>query len=318
MNIAITGGGGFLGRRLAAVLLSRPEIGHVRLVDSAPITPFTDDLRVELCQANLLDPGAARAVAEGADVIYHLAAVVSGQAESDFDLGMGVNLDATRLLLEAARSGKRTPRFVFTSSLAVFGPPLPETVNDETAVHPRSSYGAQKAIGELLVCDFSRKGFVDGRAVRLPTVCVRPGKPNGAASSFVSGIIREPLNGQRAVCPVDEGLELWLSSPKAAVENLAHAALLAGEKLGDGRIVNLPGITVSVGEMIRSLSSVGGPETAALISFSEDAAVKRIVSSWPARFNVARAIGLGFVRDPDFVSLIRDYMATELAAARRP
>ena len=307
-----------MGRQLAAALLSRPEVGRIRMVDSAPIAPLTGDPRVEVCQLNLLDSGAAGAVADGADVIFHLAAVVSGQAEADFDLGMGVNLDATRLLLEAARSGKRTPRFVFTSSLAVFGPPLPETVNDETAVHPRSSYGAQKAIGELLVCDFSRKGYVDGRVARLPTVCVRPGKPNAAASSFVSGIIREPLNGQRAICPVDLGLELWLSSPRSAVENLARAALLPGEKLGDGRIVNLPGITVSVGEMIRSLSQVAGPETASRITFSEDPTVKRIVSSWPARFDVSRALGLGFVRDPDFISLIRDHLAAESAGSRLP
>lgn len=317
MKIAITGGGGFLGRRLAAMLLTRPEVGSVRLVDTSLIPEFEGDPRVERIRADLLAQGAADSVVAGADVVYHLAAVVSGQAEAEFDLGMGVNLDATRLLLEAARSGKRTPRFVFTSSLAVFGPPLPAVVDDGTAVHPRSSYGAQKAIGELLVSDYSRKGYVDGRAVRLPTVCVRPGKPNAAASGFVSGIIREPLNGLPAACPVPRGLELWLSSPKSAVANLVHAGLLPGEKLGDGRIINLPGITVSVGEMIESLARVAGPEAAARISFSEDETVRRIVSSWPARFDVTRALGLGFVRDPDFESLIQHYIETEMAP-RRP
>ncbi len=312
MKIAITGGGGFLGRRLAASLLTRPEVGSVRLVDTSPILEFEGDPRVERARANLLDPGAADSVVADADVVFHLAAVVSGQAEAEFDLGMGVNLDATRLLLEAARAGKRTPRFVFTSSLAVFGPPLPTTVDDGTAVHPRSSYGAQKAIGELLVSDYSRKGYIDGRAVRLPTVCVRPGKPNAAASGFVSGIIREPLNGMTAVCPVPKNLELWLSSPKAAVLNLVHAGMLPGEKLGESRIINLPGITVSVGEMIECLAQAAGPEAAAQITFSEDETVRRIVSSWPARFDITRALGLGFVRDPDFRFLIRHYIETEM------
>jgi nucleoside-diphosphate-sugar epimerase len=164
-------------------------------------------------------------------------------------------------------------------------------------------------VGELLVADFSRKGFVDGRVLRLPTVCVRPGAPNAAASSFVSAIIREPVQGRTANCPVSRELELWLSSPRAAVRNLAHAATLSGETLGPDRIINAPGITVAVGEMIETLARVAGPEAAGLISFNEDAAVGRIVSSWPARFDVARALGLGFVRDADFGALVRDFIA---------
>jgi nucleoside-diphosphate-sugar epimerase len=315
MNVAITGAGGFLGRRLAQALLADPAIARVTLVDASAIEPLAGDPRVEYLRANLLDPGAAARVAEGADAIFHLAAVVSGQAEAEFDLGMGVNLDATRSLLEAARAARRRPRFVFTSSLAVFGPPLPAIVTEETAVHPRSSYGAQKAIGELLVSDFSRRGFVDGRVLRLPTVCVRPGKPNAAASSFVSSIIREPLNGERAHCPVGRDLELWLSSPATAVANLVHGVRVPAEALGDGRVINLPGITVAVGEMIDTLARVAGSGAAARITFGSDPAVERIVASWPARFDVTRAVSLGFARDPGFGSLVEDHLAH---AARRP
>ena len=259
MNIAITGGGGFLGRRLALALLKEKGVARIKLVDASTIVPFSKDQRIHLLQANLLNEGAVGNVAEGADVIFHLAAVVSGQAESDFDLGMRVNLDATRLLLEAARSAQRRPKFIFTSSLAVFGPPLPEVVTEDSPVHPGSSYGAEKAIGELLVSDYSRRGFIDGRVLRLPTVCVRPGKPNAAASSFVSGIIREPLAGVPANCPVDRELKLWLSSPKTAVANLVHAGIMSGDAIVNNVVVNLPGITVTVAEMIDSLGANRGP-----------------------------------------------------------
>jgi len=211
MQIAITGGSGFLGCRLARALLADPGVDSIVLADMVQAQAPGEDARLVFLRADLSQAGAAESVAEGADVIFHLAAVLSGQAEADFDLGMGVNIDATRRLLEAARAGGRRPRFVFTSSLAVFGPPLPPMVTDETAVRPLSSYGTEKAVGELLVSDYSRRGFVDGRILRLPTVCVRPGRPNAAASSFVSGIIREPLHGETAVCPADPDLELWLS-----------------------------------------------------------------------------------------------------------
>jgi nucleoside-diphosphate-sugar epimerase len=317
MNIAITGGGGFLGRRLARALLSDPRVRRLVLSDVAPMESAGGDERVILQPGNLSDTAVAASVAEGADTIFHLAAVVSGQAEAEFDLGMRVNLDATRCLLEAARAGRRGPRFVFASSLAVFGPPLPAAITDDTAVRPQSSYGAQKAIGELLVADYSRKGFVDGRVLRLPTVCVRPGRPNAAASSFVSSIIREPIHGEPSVCPVGRELELWLSSPRTAVANLAHGASLGGEALGSQRIINLPGITVSVAEMLASLARVAGPQAAARVSFVEEPVAKRIVSSWPARFDVGRALALGFSRDLAFDDLVRDFMADEAAGEIR-
>jgi D-erythronate 2-dehydrogenase len=314
MKMAITGGRGFLGQRLAKALLKDATLSQLFLADVAPIQPFCDDKRLVLRQADLADPVAAAAAVDGVDAIFHLAAVVSGQAEAEFDVGMKVNLDVTRSLLEAARAGGRCPRFVFTSSLAVFGPPIPAVVTDETAVNPQSSYGTQKAMGELLVSDFSRRGFVDGRVLRLPTVCIRPGKPNAAASSFVSGIIREPLHGENAMCPVDRDQELWLSSPGAAVANLVHGAALGSEALGPRRIVNVPGITVSVSGMISALKTVAGQAVADRINFGESPTVRRIVSSWPARFDVARALALGFRSDIDFESLIREFLADEQAA----
>jgi len=314
MRIVITGGGGFLGLRLARLLLADKALDSLVLADVAPVRGAPADPRVEVRQADLTDEVAAAALVRGADAVFHLAAVVSGQAEAQFDLGMRVNLDGTRLLLEAARAEGRRPVFVFTSSLAVFGPPLPVVVTDETPVHPQSSYGAQKAMGELLVSDFSRKGFVDGRVARLPTVCVRPGLPNAAASSFVSGIIREPLNGQEAVCPVGSDLELWLTSPRCAVSNLALAAMLPTEAVASRRILNLPGITVSVGGMLAALEKEGGAEARGRVVFREDPAVRRIVSSWPARFDTGRALGLGFQQDAGFESLVRDFIADRAAA----
>jgi len=316
MRIAITGGGGFLGRRLAGLFLANGHVEQVVLADVAGAAPAADP-RVFHLRVDLTDPSAASSVVEGADVVFHLAAVLSGQAEADFDAGMRANLDGTRRLLEAARAAGRRPKFVFASSLAVFGPPLPPVITDETAVHPQSSYGTQKAIGELLVADYSRKGYVDGRVARLPTVCVRQGMPNAAASSFVSGIVREPLHGREAVCPVGTALELWLSSPRAAAANLLHAAWLPPEALGALRIINLPGITVSVAEMIATLERVAGREASARIVFREDPAVSRIVSTWPARFDVRRAISLGFVRDSGFESLVRDFIADEAAEGAR-
>ena len=319
MNIAITGGGGFLGRMLAKELLSDPRVARMVLADTVPVSGLGDDPRVTTLSADLGQPGAAEAVMEKTDLVFHLAAILSGQSETDFDLGMRINVDATRRLLEAARNGGRRPRFVFTSSLAVYGPPLPPVVSEATALQPQSSYGSGKAIAELLIADYSRRGFVDGRVIRLPTICVRPGKPNSATSSFVSGIIREPLAGLPAVCPVSPDLELWLSSPRTAVRNLAHGGRIDAQALGSGRILNVPGISVTVAEMIGSLRRMAGDEVAARITFAEDPFIRRIVSSWPARFDVSRALGLGFVGDASFEDLIAQFtahLAAERAAGR--
>ncbi|MBB5695263.1 D-erythronate dehydrogenase [Muricoccus pecuniae] len=313
MRIVITGGAGFLGSRLTRALLALrgaegglPAFDGILSVDLAP-SPV-DDPRVASVVGDIADPAFAREVigAETAGV-YHLAAVLSGGSEEDFDLGMRVNLDGTRALLEAARATGRAPRFVFASSVAVFGGALPEVVPEATAVMPASSYGAQKAMGELLVNDYSRKGFVDGRACRLPTIVVRPGKPNSATSSFASGIIREPLAGQPSNLPVPMGTRLWLSSPDTVVANLVHAMALDGGRIGAWRVLNLPGICVTPAEMLASLERVGGPAARALVTERRDERIAGIVLSWPGDFEVDRLLGLGFRRDADFDGVVRQY-----------
>jgi D-erythronate 2-dehydrogenase len=320
-DIVITGGSGFLGQRLARELLRRSEAAlktgqksadRVVLVDVTRPQTEIADARVSFAFGDDADPEFIReTLSDDTDGIFHLAAVVSGAAEADFDLGMRVNLDGTRTLLEACRRLPRPPRFVFTSSLAVFGPPLPEVVTDATTPTPQSSYGTQKLIGELLVADFTRKGFVDGRVVRLPTVSIRPGKPNAAASSFASSILREPLNGQEAVCPVEPDTALWLISPRFAIDCLLHAFDLPSQKFGV-RAINLPGITVTVGEMIASLQRTAGAAALKRIRWKPDPRVGAIVGTWPARFDTARAESLGFPRDErGFDGNIADYLNEE-------
>ena len=270
MKIIITGGGGFLGQRVARELLERGQVNdadgrpqpirELVLVDIAQPPKGLSDAKVRYAIGDAADPKFITEIfGDEAEGIFHLAAVVSGAAEADFDLGMRVNLEGTRGLLEACRRLRKPPRLLFTSSVAVFGAPLPALVTDATTPVPQSSYGVQKLIGELLVGDYSRKGFIDGRTVRLPTVSVRPGKPNAAASSFASGILREPLNGVEAICPVEPETELWLISPRLAVKCLLHAFELPSEKLGAIRSLSLPGITASVREMVASLERVAGP-----------------------------------------------------------
>jgi nucleoside-diphosphate-sugar epimerase len=310
MKIIITGGAGFLGQRLARQLLAQPQGAPLSLVlaDRVTTDAFAADGRVQSVVCDIANRAELEAlVARDTAVIYHLAAIVSGQAEAEFDLGMKINLEATQTLLEIARRLPTPAKFIFTSSVAVFGGALPAIVTDQTAVHPQSSYGAQKAIGELLVNDYSRKGFIDGRVLRLPTISVRPGKPNRAASSFVSGIIREPLNGEDAVCPVNRDVRLWLSSPAAAVANLAHAHTIPGQSLGTHRTIALPGLSVTVGEMIETLERVAGREVVSRIRFERDETVERIVSSWPGRFDTSTALALGFRGDTDFASIVRSY-----------
>lgn len=313
MKIIVTGGAGFLGSRVIRSLLANgggkdgvPAFTQIVSVDLVPCP--VNDPRVSSVTGDIAEAAFAREIVTKDTVgVYHLAAVLSGGSEQDFDLAMRVNVDGTRALLEAARATGACPRFVFTSSLAVYGGPMPQTVPESLGLQPASTYGAQKAIGEFLVNDYSRKGFVDGRVCRLPTISVRPGKPNSAASSFASGILREPLNGEASNCPVPLSTRMWLSSPDAAVKNLVHAIAVDGEKIGQWRTMNLPGICVTVGEMLDSLERVGGPAARALVTQEPEQRVIDIVCSWPGDFEVSRPLALGFVRDADFDSAVRQY-----------
>jgi D-erythronate 2-dehydrogenase len=318
MKVLVTGGSGFLGQRLIRALCvsgrlqdaggGSKAIKEIVALDALAIPGALADPRVRYLHGDLTDPAMiAAAFDAGVDSVFHLAAVVSGAAEADFDLGMRVNLDGTRALLEACRRGHAPPRLVFASSVAVYGGALPEVVNDATTPAPQSSYGVQKLIGELLVGDYSRRGYIDGRALRLPTIVVRPGKPNAAASSFASGIIREPLAAVEAICPVAEGTSLWLMSPTTAIDNLLHAHETPAAAWGTTRAVNLPGLTASVRDMLDALKTVGGAVAANRVRFEVDERIARIVYGWPARFDAARARELGFSRDADIVSVVRAY-----------
>jgi nucleoside-diphosphate-sugar epimerase len=322
MKIVITGGAGFLGQRLARQLLSlgslpnrdgQPQaISKIMLVDvlAAPDLndPLIEQITGDIADASLL----ARAIDAGTDVVFHLAAIVSGHAEADFDLGMRVNLDASRLVLERCRASGSVPRVIFTSSVAVFGGDLPAVIQENTALNPQSSYGIQKAIAELLLQDYTRKGFIDGRVLRLPTISVRPGKPNRAASSFASGIIREPLNGQPAICPVSKDVRVWLLSPRKAIDCLLNGYKLSPQTLGRNRVINLPGVSVSAGEMVDALKRVAGAEISERITWQRDADIERIVGSWPGAWNAERANSLGFSGDRSFDDIIRNYIEDDL------
>jgi nucleoside-diphosphate-sugar epimerase len=319
MKIVITGGCGFLGRRLALLLLDKGStlgtIDELVLFDNAPSAlPLPDDKRVRLVTGDIADRDTVKAlIAPGTDAVFHLAAIVSGQAEADTDLGYGVNLDGTRAVLEACRALGSAPRVIFASSLAVYGGALPPAVGDDTALTPQSSYGTQKAIGELLVNDYSRKGFVDGRALRLPTVVVRPGLPNRAASTFASSMIREPLTGKDAVCPVTPDTVMALASPRRVVASLAHALDLSGEAIGQNRTLQLPGYSVSVGDMAEALRRAGGPAAYARLSWQHDPAIQAIVGSWPAALQGPRAEALGFKADAGIDEAVQFFIEDDLA-----
>lgn len=312
-KIVVTGGAGFLGDRLIRRLLDAADNGDAPLpfdqVVSLDLVPSRiDDRRVESVVGDLSDAGVLRsAVTADTAAVYHLAAVLSGGSASDFDLSMRVNVDGTRHLLEAARASGGCPKFIFTSSLAVFGGQMPEVVTDQWAQQPDSTYGAFKAVGELLVNEYSRKNFIDGRICRLPTISVRPGKPNSAASSFASGIIREPLAGVPTTCPVPHDTRMWLSSPESAVTNLVHALEVSADHLGQWRGMNIPGISVTVGEMLATLERVGGAEARHLVTDEPDAEMMEIVCSWPGDFQVQHLLELGFVRDESFDDVVRQY-----------
>ena len=316
-TVLVLGAAGMLGRKLAARLAQQSGIARLILHDVVMPTAPAGGPACECHESDLTDPGvAAKLMASRPDTVFHLAAVVSGEAEADFDKGYRVNLDGTRVLLEAIRpiGGGYQPRFVFASSLAVFGAPLPDVIPDDFALTPLTSYGTQKAIGELLVADYSRRGFIHGIGIRLPTICVRPGKPNKAASGFFSGILREPLNGQEAVLPVPTDIRHWFASPRAAVGFLLHAATLDMAALGTRRMLTMPGICASVADEIEALRRVAGDSAVALIRPDPDPAVLAIVSTWPKAFESARALALGFKPDRDFDEILHIYQQDELAA----
>jgi nucleoside-diphosphate-sugar epimerase len=319
MNILITGGAGMIGYKLAERLgrdgaLDGKAISGLTLYDVVEATvPAGAKIPLRLTTGDLPALGeAARLVADLPDVVFHLAAIVSGEAEQDFDKGYRINMDGTRALLEAVRIAGHKPRLVFASSIAVFGAPFPEAIGDEFFNTPLTSYGTQKAISELLVSDYTRKGFLDGLSLRLPTICVRPGKPNKAASGFFSNIIREPLAGQEAVLPVADSVMHWHASPRAAVEFVRHAATLDTAKVGPRRALTMPGLAVTVAEQIAALRKVAGDKVVARIRREPDPFVERIVAGWPRRFAADRALELGFKPDASFEQIVRIHIQDEL------
>jgi len=315
MTVLVTGAAGFLGKRVIKALLANtgggPPVSRIIAADiiACPI----DNLRVESRAGTIADPVFIRSIVEpDVDVVFHLAAVLSGQSETDFDLGLQVNLDATRTLLEACRALRKPPRFMFSSTVAVFGADLPDGVPEDSVLHPLSSYGTAKAMTELLVREYSRRGFVDGIAVRLATVTVRPGKPNSALSSFVSGIIREPLAGIDAVCPVPLDQPLWVTSPAVVIGNLMHAARVPAAALEGNVTVSLPGLSVTPEQMLASLEHVAGREARARVRCEIDPSVARIVATWPGAIDDSRARRLGFTSDRDVDDIVRQYMFESL------
>ena len=336
MHIVITGGAGFVGARLARTLLEKKSLAlagaaatpieRLTLVDrAAPPADLASDSRVNAVVGDLNDllaNDAARAVPADATLVFHLAAAVSGECEADFDLGMRSNLAATHALLEACRRLGSQPTLVFASSLAVFGDspeqPLPPVIEDHTLPTPQTSYGIQKFIGEQLVADYARKGFVRGRSVRLMTVCVRPGRPNAAASSFFSGMIREPLAGVRAPCPVPDETLVALASPARAIEGLLRAAEATDAQWGPRTAVNLPSLCVSVGDMAAALGRVAGNAATELLDRTPDPVIRRIVKTWPGRVEAERARRLGLAPDASFEAIVRDYVRENPDAVKLP
>ncbi|MBS0335284.1 MAG: SDR family oxidoreductase [Proteobacteria bacterium] len=322
MKVVITGGGGMLGFKLAKALLARGRltgadgkeaaITRLTLFDTAFPPALPQDPRLEAITGDIAAPGVlARVVTPDTQSIFHLASVVSSGAETDFDLGWRVNLEGGRTLLELARKCAKPPRFVFSSSVAAFGGELPEVLDDTTTPNPQTSYGAQKVCCEYLVTDYTRKGFIDGRSLRLPTIVVRPGKPNLAASSFASGVLREPLNGVVSECPVSLDTGVWLLSPGRCIESFIHAHETQSSAWGMSRVLNLPGITVPVSGMVDAMRRVAGDAAAKRVVYKPDERIQKIVAGWPVKFRTPRALAMGFKPDPDIDSVIRAYIADE-------
>jgi nucleoside-diphosphate-sugar epimerase len=322
MKLLITGGAGFIGARLARTLLARGALAgraieQVVLADQfAPPADLAADARVRALTGPLLDQCAGFA-AERFDGVFHLASAVSGECELDFDLGMRSNLDSTRALLDALRKAGNVPRLVFSSSVAVFGPdpgkPLPDVVADDTLPAPQTSYGTQKLMCEFLIADMTRKGFVFGTSARLMTVTVRPGKPNAAASSFFSGVIREPLAGVEAICPVDASVSHPVSSPARTVEALVRIYEATPAKLRGRLALNLPALNVTVQQMLDALEKVAGAKARALVKFQRDERIASIVANWPKGASASRANALGLRADTSFEDIVRQYIAEQRA-----
>ncbi len=319
MKILITGAAGMLGRKLALRLTANEQINgrpiqQITLFDVVAATaPNDSPFPVAIESGDLRDASTVKQlIAAKPDVVFHLAAIVSGEAEQDFEKGYGINLDGTRNLLEAIRAAKTAPRFVFASSIAVFGAPFPDAIDDEFFCTPLTSYGTQKAICELLVSDYSRREILGGVSIRLPTVCVRPGQPNAAASGFFSNIIREPLAGEEAILPVAEDVQHWHASPRAAINFMLHAAELDPQKLGARRALTMPGLAVTVAEQIAALREVAGEAVVARIRREPDPFTQQIVAGWPRNFDARRAIQLGFKSDVSFAEIIRAHIDDEL------
>jgi nucleoside-diphosphate-sugar epimerase len=320
MKVFITGGGGFLGYRLALRLLERgtlagadgkpAAITQIKLFDAA-FPPNPDPrllcIKGDIGELEIIEAELDRDTAS----VFHLAAIVSAHAEAEFDLGYRVNLDGTRNLLEACRDMDAPPRVVFASSLAVYGGKLPPVVDDSITPAPQTSYGTQKVIGEYLVNDYSRKGMIDGRSLRLPTIVVRPGKPNLASTSFASGMFREPLNGVVCEVPVEESTEMWILSPGKVLDAFIHAHELPASDWGTNRALALPGITFSVGEGVEALRRIAGADVAKRVVFKRDERINKMVRSFPGKFKTDRALGMGFQADKDIGGIIEDYIRSE-------
>ncbi|MEE2688817.1 MAG: D-erythronate dehydrogenase [Pseudomonadota bacterium] len=324
MKVVVTGGTGMIGRKLIASLLAVPElidrdgrpaaITSITAFDVTPPDPLLpEDPRLNFVAGEISDANAiATLINDGTDAVFHLAAVVSAQAEEDFDLGMRVNLDGTRIVLERCRALDHAPRVVYASSVAAFGGEMPSVIDDDVTPNPQTTYGVTKVIGEYLIDDYSRKGFIDGRALRLPTIVVRPGRPNKAASTWASSILREPLAGHSAVCPVTEDTKMWMLSPRRVVEAFRHAQALEPKAWGPHRVVNLPGITGSVAESLEALSRAGGNSARARVEFEYDPFIQDIVNGWANTFSTPRSEAMGFHADADLDEIVSVFLEDDL------